>query len=456
MMHSRNYIFILCCLIGGALQAQDSLVIDRVVARVGGEIILLSDVEEQFSYIKDNTPDIDENTRCEILESTIAQKMIIHHAKVDSIEVGDAEVDAQLDYRFDNILAQMNGDEEFFQSYYGATIVEMKEKFRDDQKQQILMERMQQSLIARIDITPKEVQAFYKSIPVDSLPYLKSEVEISELVIEPKVNEEERQIALDKITDIKKQITEDGKPFEEMAKRFSMDGSAANGGDLGFAKRGNYVADFEAAAYSLKKGELSDIVESEFGFHIIELIERRGNRIHVRHILIKPTITDDDLELAENKLKGIIAEIEMDSITFKEAVRKFSMEVAPSYSNGGRMKNPKSGNTFFETSDLTPDIFFAIDTLTLHGITDPIEYTTPSGETLYRVIKLDTRTSPHRASLETDYDRIKQIAKNSKKNEYMADWIDKKYQKTYIEVEGIYSSCPNLAKWGKKWATTTP
>lgn len=453
MMQSRNYILLLLCVVCTIAQAQDRKVIDRVVARVGGEIILLSDVEEQYAYIKDQSVEVNENTRCEILESTIAQKMIIHHAKVDSVEVSDAEVDGQLDYRFDNILAQMNGDEEFFQSYYGATVGEMKEKFRDDQKQQILMERMQQTLIAKIDITPKEVLEFYKEIPYDSLPYLNSEVEISEIVIEPKVNEEQRQIALDKITDIRKQIVEDDQPFEEMAKRFSMDGSAANGGDLGFAKRGNYVADFEAAAYGLKKGELSEVVESEFGFHIIELIERRGNRIHVRHILIKPEITDEDLDLAKEKLEGIIAEIAVDSITFKEAVRKFSLEASTSYTNGGRMKNPKTGNTFFETSDLPPDVYFAIDTLNVDHITAPIEYDTPSGETLYRAIKLDTRTSPHRASLETDYDRIKQIAKNGKKNEYMADWIDKKYQKTYIEVEGIYDTCPNLAKWGKKWAT---
>lgn len=449
MKKIKIYSIIIFSLLSVIAQAQDNYVIDRVVARVGGEIILLSDIEEQYAYLLGQAVELDESAKCDILETTIAQKMIIHHAKVDSVEVGDAEVDAQLNYRFDNILAQMNGDEVFFQEYYGSTVAEMKEKFRDDQKQQILMERMQQSLIAKVDITPKEVLEFYNSIPVDSLPYLNSEVEISELIMEPKVNDVERQKALDKITEIRSRIVEGGEEFEELAKKYSMDGSAPNGGDLGFAKRGSYVSDFEAAAYGLVEGELSDIVESEFGFHIIKLVERRGNRIHVKHILIKPEITYEDLELAKEKLAGIIEELRIDSLEFGEAVRKFSMEDAPSYSNGGRMKNNKNGTTFYETADLPPDVYFAIDSLEVGEVTGPIEYTTPTGETLYRTIKLTSRSSPHRASLDADYDRIKQIAKESKKNIYMAEWIESKYDKTYIEVEGTFGTCPNLAKWTK-------
>lgn len=449
MKKSRIYNLIILSWTCLVLQAQDTYVIDKVVARVGGEIVLLSDVEEQYAYLQGQSVALDENAKCDILETTIAQKMIIHHAKVDSVEVGDDEVDAQLNYRFDNILAQMNGDEDFFKEYYGATVPEMKEKFRDDQKQQILMERMQQSLIAKVDITPKEVLEFYESIPLDSLPYLNSEVEISELIIEPKVNDVERQKALDKITEIRNKIVDQGEVFEDLAKIYSMDGSAANGGDLGFAKRGSYVADFEAAAYSLVKDELSEVVESEFGFHIIKLVERRGNRIHVKHILIKPEITYEDLELAKTKLTDIIAEIRRDSLEFGDGVRRYSLEASPSYSNGGRMKNQQNGTTFFETGDLPPDVYFAIDTLEIEEITDPIEYNTPSGETLYRTIKLTSRSNPHRASLDQDYDRIKQIAKESKKNVYMAEWIESKYSKTYIEVEGAYGSCPNLMKWSK-------
>ncbi len=438
------------------LMSQERLVIDRVIAKVGGEIILLSDVEEQYSYLKDNAVDIDEDAKCELLENIIAQKMFIHHAKLDSILVTDEEVNAQLDFRFDNVLAQMNGDEEFFQEYYGATVQEMKEKYRDDQKEQILLERMQQSLIANVNITPEEVQKYYSSVPTDSLPFLSSEVEISEIVYEPNVNAVEEQKALDLITDIRRRIVEDGESFEDLAKTYSMDGSAQTGGDLGFAKRGSYVADFEAAAYSLKNDEISEIVQTEFGFHIIQMIERRGNKIHVRHILIIPEITDNDLEKSRLELDSIRKEVVMDSMSFETAVRLHSVESSPSYSFGGRMKNPKSGDTFFKTGDLPPDIYFAIDTMSVGQLSAPLEYTTPRGEKLYRLIKLDSRSSPHRVSIDKDYDRIKIMAKEGKKSQYMAEWIDEKYNKTFIEIEEDYRGCENLDKWVRKGLVLKP
>ncbi len=438
------------------LISQERLVIDRVIAKVGGEIILLSDVEEQYSYLKDNAVDIDESAKCELLENIIAQKMFIHHAKLDSIVVTDEEVNSQLDFRFDNVLAQMNGDEEFFQEYYGATVQEMKEKYRDDQKEQILLERMQQSLIANVNITPEEVQEYYTSVPTDSLPFLSSEVEISEIVYEPKVNPQEEKKALDLITNIRERIVNDGESFEELARTYSMDGSAQGGGDLGFAKRGSYVADFEAAAYSLKKDEISEIVQTEFGFHIIQMIERRGNKIHVRHILIIPEITDADLEKSRLELDSIQNEIVIDSMSFETAVRLHSVESSPSYGFGGRMKNPKSGDTFFETGDLPPDIYFAIDTMSVGQISSPLEYTTPRGEKLYRIIKLDSRSSPHRVSIDQDYDRIKIMAKEGKKSQYMAEWIDEKYNKTFIEIEEDYRGCSNLDKWIRKGIVLKP
>lgn len=429
-----------------ALNAQTYLV-DKVVAKVGGEIILLSDIEDQYAYLAQNSVSLDDNAKCEIMSGIISQKIIVHNAKLDSIEVGDDEVEAQLDYRFDNILAQMNGDEEFFKEYYGATVKEMKEKYRADQKEQILLDRMQQSLIAGVNITPSEVKEFFEAFPTDSLPYLNSEVEISELVISPKVNEQERQKSLDKITKIRAQIVEDSIAFEELALKHSMDGTAQRGGDLGYTTRGSFVPEFEAVAYSLKKDEISEIVETEFGFHIIQLLDRKGNRIKARHILIKPEITTADLEKTESNLDSIIQLIRADKLSFSVAVRKHSMEKSQHYHNNGRMKNPTTGNTFFETKDLSPDIYFAIDTMEVGQVTNAIEFRTPQGETMYRCIRLDSRSKPHRANLQEDYSRIQLLAKESKKNEYLAKWLDEKYDKTFIEVDPEFGHCPDLSDW---------
>ena len=219
-----------------------SILIDKVIAKVGSEHILLSEVEEEFSYAKTKDPSLTDDIKCLIIDNMIAQKLVIYHAKIDSVEIAEDEVETQLDYRFESILRQMNGDETFFQDYYGATVAEMKERFRDDQRHKILAEKMQYKLISEIEITPKEVEKFYRGVPTDSLPYFKSEMEISEIILTPKVNDNERKKALDKITDLRIKVVSGETTFADVASKYSQDQSSAiRGGDLGFAKRGVYV-----------------------------------------------------------------------------------------------------------------------------------------------------------------------------------------------------------------------
>jgi len=419
-----------------------SILIDKVIAKVGSEHILLSEVEEEFSYAKTKDPSLTDDIKCLIIDNMIAQKLVIYHAKIDSVEIAEDEVETQLDYRFESILRQMNGDETFFQDYYGATVAEMKERFRDDQRHKILAEKMQYKLISEIEITPKEVEKFYRGVPTDSLPYFKSEMEISEIILTPKVNDNERKKALDKITDLRIKVVSGETTFADVASKYSQDqGSAIRGGDLGFAKRGVYVPEFEVTVFSLAKDEISEIIETEFGFHFIQLIERRGNTIRAKHVLIKPEITADDLTLAKNKLDSIRQLIVSDSMTFEAAVMKFSLKSLPSYSNSGRVKNQNTNNTFFAADDLDPDTYFAIFELKPKQLSTPLSIQLPDGQKAFRLIKLNTISKPHKANLKEDFDKIAGFAKESKKNEYFLKWLKKKREETFIYTDPMFKDC---------------
>lgn len=430
--------------------AQQPILVDKVIGRVGSENILLSEIEEEYSYLKKSDPTVPESAKCEILDNMISQKIIIYQAKLDSVVVSEDQVNLELDTRFDRILMQMNGDEEFFKDYYGATVSEMKERYRDDQKQQILAQMMQRQLITEVDITPQEVLDFYNKIPKDSLQFLNAEVELAELIVKPTVNKDSRNESLLLIQDIYKRITEGKEDFSELATKYSNDTeSAKRGGDLGFARRGTFVPEFESAAFSLKKDEVSEIIETDFGFHILKLDERRGNLVHIRHILISPKITPADEELARQKLDSIRNMIAADSITFTEAVKRYGEKTTQSYNNSGKLRNPNTGNSFFETKDLDYDTYFAIEDLKVKEMTNVIEIKDPRGFKLYRIIQLQSKSKPHKVSIETDYDKISVFAKESKKAKYFEDWMIEHRKSVFIKIDPLMEGCENLASYLK-------
>lgn len=444
----RGLVITICFLVAVGAAYGQKAIIDKVVAMVGGEVILLSEVEEQYALMKAQQPNLPDGARCDVLENLLVGKLLLNQAKLDSIEVAEAEVEDQLNARIDRILAYMNGDITQFEDYYGQTITQVKDQFREDLRNQILVDRMRAQILEGVTVTPSEVKQFFAQIPRDSLPYFNSEVEIGEIVYQPVVNAEERQRAISKLEELRKQILAGEATFEALAQRWSDDGSARIGGDLGWAKRGKFVPEFEAAAYKLEPNEISPVVETEFGFHLIQLLERRGNSIHVRHILIRPEITDEDLDLAYNYLDSIRQVILTDSVNFSQAVKRYSNEDVQSYNNDGRMINPATNNTFFEIGDLEPDIYFAIDTMKVGDISNPLEFKTPMDETHYRIIQLQSRTSPHRANLQQDYSKIRQAAVQSKQNEYLSDWVERTIEATYIFIDPLYAKCPSIENWG--------
>ena len=422
-------------------------IIDQVIANVGSEIILLSEVEEQYALMEAQEGVLPPDIRCGIMDQILATKLLINQAKLDSIEVSDAEVEAQLTLRIENILAYMNGDESQFEAYYGQTVNEVKEAFREDLKSQILAERMRGQVVSTTSITPKEVKKFFGSIPIDSLPYFNSEVEISEIVYKPELNEEEKAKAIAELEELKKQI-EEGADFAELASKNSDDfASARIGGDLGWTKRGKFVPEFEAEAYKLDPGEMSPVFQSQFGFHLLQLMGRRGNTINTRHILIRPEITNADIEKARTKLDSVRTLVQIDSMSFEQAVKQYSDENTQSYTNGGRMTNPRSGNTFFEIADLDPDVFFTIDTMQVGTVSAPFTFSDQMGETMFRLVKLESRSQPHKANLATDYSKIRQAAKDEKQSRSVSDWVASKINSTFIRIDNRYDTCPNLEKW---------
>ncbi|MCB0620064.1 MAG: peptidylprolyl isomerase [Saprospiraceae bacterium] len=423
-------------------------VIDQVVATVGSEIVLLSDVEERKALVAAQQGNLPENADCFILDNILSEKLLVNQAKIDSVVVSDEEVEAQLDARIDQILAYMNNDYRQFEDYYGQSVNEVKEEFREDLRNQLLAQRLQGEVVTGTTVTPSEVKAFFNRIPTDSIPYFDSEVEVREIVLRPKISEEQRQLAIDKLTNIRQRIVEGGEDFAELAKVFSDDfGSARIGGDLGWTKRGKFVPEFEAAAYKLDEGEVSKIIESEFGFHLIQLLERRGNTIHTRHILVKPEIMQADLEKAERLLDSVRSLIISDSISFSRAVKSFGSDEFQSFNNDGRMVNPQTGNTFFEIGDLDPDVFFTIDTLKVDEVSKPFPFEYSNGETYFRIVQLQSRTDPHRASLEQDYAKIQAAAIEEKTSRYLDEWLLEKVYSTFISIDQRFGDCEVLNKW---------
>ncbi len=444
----KSFTSILLFLLAGSFATAQSTVIDQVIARIGGEYILLSDLEEQYALAaSQSNQEIPPDARCNLLDQILVGKLLYNQSKLDSVEVGDAEVESQLNARIDRILSYMGGDINQFEDYYGQSITATKEQFREDLREQLAVERIRGTVVQEVTVTPAEVKQFFKDIPDDSLPYFNSEVEIGELAMRPVANDTTVRETMEKLQGIAADIDAGTITFEDAAKKYSQDGSAQAGGDLGWTKRGKFVPEFEAAAYNLNPGQMSGVVKSEFGFHLIKLQERRGNTIRVSHILIRPEVKDEDIEKTRVFLDSIAKLIRIDTFGFSFAVKRYGYDKAQSYNNDGRMQNNASGNTFFEIGDLDPDIYFAIDEMKAGDVSDPMEYRSQTGDDMLRVIQLQSRTSPHRATLKQDYSKIQQATIQAKQQQYLSDWIEEKIGSTFISVDERYHGCPTVQNW---------
>jgi peptidyl-prolyl cis-trans isomerase SurA len=421
-------------------------VLDKVVAVVGDKLILQSDIENQYlTYrMQGAIEGTEQDMKCQILESLLYQRLMVAQSEVDSITVDESQVNAELERRLSGFINQF-GSQEKLEKYYGKSLPEIKSEIHDIVKDQMLAQQVQQKIISDITVTPSEIRDYFNSLPKDSIPMIKTEYVIRQIVRKPPVNLQEKLRVKKELLELRKRIL-NGESFSTMAILYSQDpGSAKNGGELGFYGRGQLYPEFEAAAYKLKPGEISGVVETKAGYHIIQMIARKGDYINVRHILLIPKVSAQDLQKAKQKLDTIVREIRKDSITFDKAVEKYSQ--GENKNNGGYLLNPRTGSINFEGEQLDPQVSFIINKMKPGEISNPVPFKTEDGKDAYRLLYLEKRIPPHRASLKTDYPKIEQWALEDKQHKAIDKWINNKALQTYVRIIPEYLSCHFRHTW---------
>lgn len=441
------FVFITVCT--STVFAQQAQVIDKVVAVVGKNIIMQSDIEDQYMQyrlqggIKGSASSI----RCEILEDQLFRKLMLNQAELDSIEATDEQIDQEIEYRIRYYVNQL-GSQEKLEKYYDKTIKEIREELRIIIKEQKLIEEVQRKIVDGINATPNDVRSFYNSIPKDSIPMVSAHYEIAQLVKKPPITLDEKLAVKDRLYGLRNRILK-GERFSTLALLYSEDpGSAKKGGELGFQGRGELVPEFEAAAFALKDGEISEVIETEYGFHILQLIERRGDYVNVRHILLTVKVSPDALQQAYNELDSIANLIRNDSITFDEAVTKFSDE--DDKMNGGYLVNAKDGSTLFAAEDLDQQVSVVVNRLQVGEVSNPVPMKTKNDKDAYRLLIIKKKTTPHKATLEEDYALIQQWTMQKLRQDAINKWIDAKSSKAYVKICDEYKDCDFQFDWNIK------
>lgn len=439
-------VFAIVTICSSTIYAQQVQVIDKIVAVVGNNIIMQSDIEEQYMQyrmqggIKGSASSI----RCEILEDMLFRKLMLNQAELDSITVSDEQIDSEVDRYIRYYLSQF-GSQEKLEKYYDKPMKDIKNDLRDMLKEKQLMEEVQRKIVEGVNATPSDVREFYNNIPKDSIPMVSAQYEIAELVKKPPITLDEKLAVKERLYGLRSRILK-GERFSTMALLYSEDpGSAKKGGELGFKGRGELVPEFEAAAFALKDGEISEVVETEYGYHIIQLIERRGDYINVRHILLTVRVSPEALQTAYNELEYIADLIRKDSITFDEAVKVHSDE--DDKTNGGYLINPVTGGTLFAAEDLDQQVSVVINRLQVGEVSDPVPMKTKNDKDAYRLLMIKKKTTPHKANLKEDYALIQQWTMQKLRQDAINKWIDAKSSKAYVKISDDYKDCDFNFDW---------
>ena len=421
--------------------------IDGIVAVIGKSIIMRSDLEKHFNdytaqYKTVENPD---EIYCTILENLVYTKLMVHQAELDSIEISDEEVDYRLNSRIQYFLQQTGGDVKYIENYFNKSMTEIKKEMREMMFEQAQVEQVQSSVTGSITITPSEVNQFASKISPDSMPLVNTTYQFGEIVKIPPVSEEEVEEVKERLTSYRERILR-GEKISGLARLYSDDpGSASKGGDLGFVERGTLYPEFEAAAFNLKSGEVSQIVKTQAGYHIIQLIERRGESIRVAHILIQPKPSTDEQVKAIMYLDSVRKVILDEKLTLEEAAKKYSE--GSTRLNGGMVVNPYNSSLTFDRQSLDDATFTTLNKLIPGEYSECVPFVNDDGVMAYRLLYLKERVAEHKANIVEDYDMIKNAALEQKKYEALEKWVKEKVKVTNIKIAEQYKDCPFVTKW---------
>jgi len=433
-------IILSCIFVWNTGVAQDKGLIDKVVAVVGSEMILYSDIESGIAQMRMQGVVSDKDIHCKVLENLLLQKLLLAQARIDSLSASNEDIDREVDRRLQRNMSILGG-EKATEEYFGKPIFQLKRELREPIRESILTQKMEMKLRQDIPITPSEVEKAFKKIPADSLPIMPTQYVLRQVVVHPPANNAKFDVR-EKLLELRERIIK-GEKFSTLAIMYSEDpGSARRGGELGMTTAQQYAKAFADAASVLKPEQVSSIVETEFGFHIIQMIQKESNDMwNVRHILIKPKYTTEDRSVAFKQLDSVSNLVKNGNITFEQAARQFSQDTKTK-ANGGLMVNEYNlSSSRFEKDQLLPADYAVLKDMKEGDISIPFETRDRLGNTEYKIIQLVRLIPSHTANLEDDYFEIQQLAKQQRQQAAFEQWIKQKQAAAFIRIDKEYQHC---------------
>ncbi len=422
-------------------------VLDKIVAKVDNNILLESDVQRTYlEALAQGQQGIEAPTRCQVFESLMINKLMVAKAEIDSVVVSDAEVMLQTEQRFSMVMQQFGGDENTLAEAYGKTSDQLKSEIEEVIREQMIVQRMRGVITQGLTVSPAEVRNFYNSIPKDSLPFFSAEVTVGQIVRKPQVSPEIKETLFEQLRQFKKDIGEGKADFADLAKKYSQDpGSGPQGGDLGFFSKGELAPEYEATALSLRPGEISDPVESDFGIHLIQLLEIKGSTFNTRHILRIPKASPEDIQKAERYLDSLRDQITEGKMEFARAAKEYSNDRNTS-DNGGFFTDPSNNSNRLTLRTLEdPVLYFTLDSMKVGSITRPITFEDPREGTKVRILFYKAKYPAHRANLNDDYEKLKAATLRKKEEEILSKWFLTAKEDIFIDLDPAYDRCEALS-----------
>ncbi len=444
-----NFLVVVVLILSPVILVAQDKVIDQVLAVVGSNPILKSDIETQVIQNAAQGINLQGDVKCAILEQLLEQKLLLAEAELDTlIVVTDNQINQQMDRRL-NYFIENIGSEKEVEKYFSKPIMQLKAEMSETIKEQLKTEQMQTKIISKVTVTPSEVRQFFKALPSKDIPEIGSQLEYAQITMLPSITEKQDLEVKAKLREFKKRI-DNGDNFATLAIMYSEDpGSARNGGEMDYVGRAMLDQTFATEAFNLKPNQISKVVRSEFGYHIIQLIDRKGEKIKCRHILIRPKIDPKELENAKNKIDSVADFVRKGKMIWEQACYMYSSD-KNTRNNGGLVTSQRNGSAKFELSEIDPDVSKVIATMNVGETSRPFLTLDDKQRQVYKVIKLNNKTKSHKANMQDDYQRLSEMFLAKKKEETFRKWIDKQQAKTYIHVDDSYANCNfKLKSWKK-------